>query len=65
MMHSIRRKGLRIYRPRYLRSGIEGGEDSARSYPSPTEMFSSIGAVILIALCVGLAADLLANTLIR
>jgi len=28
-------------------------------------MFSSIGAVILIALCVGLAADLLANTLIH
>ena len=62
-MHSIRRKGLRTYRPRYLRSGIEGAEDAARSHPTPAEMFSSIGAVILIALCIGLAADLLANGL--
>jgi hypothetical protein len=62
-MHSIRRKGLRTYRPRYLRSGIEGAEDAARSHPTPAEMFWSIGAVILIALCVGLASDLLANAL--
>jgi hypothetical protein len=64
-MHSIRRKGLRTYRPRYLRSGIEGAEDAARSYPTPAEVFSGIGAIILIALCFGLVADFLAGALVH
>jgi hypothetical protein len=63
-MHNFPRKALRIYRPRYLRPAIDRDDDSFRKYPTPAELFSRIGAVILIALCVGLAGDFLANALI-
>ena len=64
-MHNFSRKGLRTYRPRYLRPVITGDDDSSRTYPTPAELFSRIGAIILIALCVGLAGDFLANALIH
>jgi hypothetical protein len=64
-MHNTQRKGLRTYRPRYLRPVIDRDDDSFRKYPTPAELFSRIGAIILIALCVGLAGDFLANTLIH
>lgn len=64
-MHDFPRKALRTYRPRYLRPVIERDDDLSRTYPTPAEMFSRIGAIILIALCVGLAADFLANALIH
>ena len=63
-MPNLRREG-RVYRPRYLRSVVDRGAESSRSYPTPAEMFSRIGAIILVALCVGLAADFLANAMIR
>jgi hypothetical protein len=44
---------------------IDGDNDSSRSYPTPAELFSRIGAIILVALCVGLAADFLVNALSR
>jgi hypothetical protein len=40
------------------------GEDMAkRSYPKPAEMLLRIGAMILVALCVGLAVDYLVHAL--
>ena len=59
------RKALRIYRPRYLRPVIDRDDDLSRKYQTPAELFSRIGAIILIALCVGLAGDFLANALIH
>jgi hypothetical protein len=62
-MSHLSRKEFRTYRPRYLRSGIGEGRDASGNYPTPAELFSAIGAILLIALCVGLAADLLADAL--
>ena len=71
-MHNFPRKAPRIYRPRYLRPVLDRDDDSFRKYPTPAgkyptpaELFSRIGAIILIALCVGLAGDFLANALIH
>jgi hypothetical protein len=46
-------------------SPIEGDDESSRSHPTPASMSSRTGALILIALGVGLAADFLANALIH
>jgi hypothetical protein len=64
-MHNFPRKGLRTYRPRYLRPVIDGDDDASRTYPTPAELFSRIGAIVLIGLCVGVAANFLANALIH
>ena len=38
-------------------------EKAKRSYPKPAEMLLKVGAMILVALCVGLAADYLVYAL--
>ena len=60
-MHNLSRRGLRAYRPRYLRARIGEDHEAAGPYPTPAGLFFAIGAILLIALCVGLAANLLAN----
>jgi hypothetical protein len=62
-MHDLSRKALRTWRPRYLRAVIDGDRESPGVYP--TGMLSRIGAIILVALCVELAADFLTSALIR
>ena len=62
-MQPMSRSRLRAYRPRYLRSGIGEDGDASRSYPTPSELFTAIGAILLIALSVGLLAEWLADAL--
>jgi len=42
---------------------LVGGGGVKRTYPTPSEMFLKIGVTIVIALCVGLAGELLFNAL--
>jgi hypothetical protein len=45
------------------RSERAGDDKAPRFYPRPAEMLLKVGAMILIALCVGLAVDYLIQTL--
>jgi len=49
--------------PRDRGSERAGDDNAARSYPKPAEMLLRVGAMILVALCVGLAADYLVYAL--
>lgn len=45
------------------RSERAGDDEATQSYPKPAEMLIRVGAMILVALCVGLAADYLVHAL--
>jgi hypothetical protein len=49
--------------PRDRRSERAGDDEAKRSYPKPAEMLLKIGALILVAVCVGLAVDYLVHAL--
>ena len=49
--------------PRDGRPGWIGGGDANRTNPTPSEMFLKIGVTILVALCLGLAANFLVDAL--
>jgi hypothetical protein len=60
---SVPENGNAPAEPRDGRPRSVGGGDANRTYPTPSEMFLKIGVTIVIALCVGLAGELLFNAL--
>jgi hypothetical protein len=55
--------GLPSNDSRNRRSGFDGLDDVDNKYLTPAAMFLRLGAVILVAICVALAGNLVANTL--
>ena len=56
---------LTLGNPGNSRSERVGDDRPPRSYPKPAEMLLKVGAMILVALCVGLAVDYLIQALSR
>jgi hypothetical protein len=54
---------LALDNPGDRRSERAEGDKAKRSYPKPAEMLLRIGAMILVVLCIGLAADYLVHAL--
>ena len=64
-MGHITRVQLRAYRPRGRPFGNGEAPSALRAFPTPARLLAEIGAVLLIAAGIGLAADFAVNAMTR